>query len=48
VVADASPAELTRMTDLPTLEEVFAQLVRQVDTTDVAKELVAAMGVRHG
>ena len=46
VVADASPAELTRMTDLPTLEEVFAQLVRQVDTTDVAKELVAAMGVR--
>jgi len=48
VVADASPAELTRMTDLPTLEDVFAQLVRQVDTTDVAKELVAAMGVRHG
>jgi ABC-2 type transport system ATP-binding protein len=47
VVADASPAELTRMTELPTLEEVFAQLVRQVDTTDVAKELVAAMGVRH-
>jgi len=48
VVADASPAELTRMTDLPTLEDVFAQLVRQVDTTDVAKGLVAAMGVRHG
>jgi ABC-2 type transport system ATP-binding protein len=48
VVADASPAELTRMTELPTLEEVFAQLVRQADTTDVAKELVAAMGVRHG
>jgi ABC-2 type transport system ATP-binding protein len=47
VVADASPAELTRMTELPTLEEVFAQLVRQVDTTDVAKELVAAMGVHH-
>ena len=46
VVADASPAELTRMTELPTLEEVFAQLVRQVDTTDVAKELVAAMEVR--
>lgn len=46
IVADASPAELTRMTDLPTLEEVFAQLVRQVDTTDVAKELVAAMAVR--
>jgi ABC-2 type transport system ATP-binding protein len=46
VVADASPAELTRMTELPTLEEVFAQLVRQVDTTDVAKELVATMEVR--
>ena len=46
VVADASPSELTRMTDLPTLEEVFAQLVRQVDTGDVARELVAAMEVR--
>ncbi len=45
VVADASPAELTRMTSLPTLEEVFAQLVRQVDTADVAAELVAAMAV---
>jgi ABC-2 type transport system ATP-binding protein len=46
VVADESPSELTRMTDLPTLEEVFAQLVRQVDTGDVARELVAAMEVR--
>jgi ABC-2 type transport system ATP-binding protein len=46
VVANASPSELTRMTDLPTLEEVFAQLVRQVDTGDVARELVAAMEVR--
>ena len=48
VVADASPAELTRMTDLPTLEEVFAQLVRQVETADVARELVAVMRVQHG
>jgi ABC-2 type transport system ATP-binding protein len=46
VVANASPAELTRMTELPTLEEVFAQLVRQVDTTDVAKELITVMEVR--
>jgi ABC-2 type transport system ATP-binding protein len=45
VVADASPAELTRMTELPTLEHVFAQLVRQADTTEVARELVEVM---HG
>jgi ABC-2 type transport system ATP-binding protein len=45
IVADASPAELTRMTELPTLEHVFAQLVRQTDTAEVARELVEAM---HG
>jgi len=47
VVADASPQELTRMTDLPTLEHVFAQLVRQTDTSAVARELVATMQVHH-
>ena len=46
VVADASPQELTRMTELPTLEHVFAQLVRQTDTVAVAQELVAAMQVQ--
>lgn len=43
VVADASPAELTRMTELPTLEHVFAQLVQQADTTAVARDMVEAI-----
>ena len=43
VVADASPIELTRMTQLPTLEHVFAQLVQQADTTQVARDIVEAM-----
>ena len=47
VVADASPQELTRMTELPTLEHVFAQLVRQADTAAVAQELVAAIQVHR-
>ena len=47
VVADASPQELTRMTALPSLEHVFAQLVRQTDTSEIARELVQTMGDRH-
>ena len=43
VVADAAPRELTRYMDLPTLESVFAQLVQQTDTQQVARELVDAM-----
>ncbi len=48
VVADAAPGELTRLMELPTLESVFAQLVRQTDTESVARDLVGAMKVRHG
>ncbi len=48
VMADASPQELTRMTALPSLEQVFAQLVQQTDTAEVARELVETMEVRHG
>ena len=48
VVADASPQELTTLMHLPTLEHVFAQLVRQTDTAQVARELVDVMQVRHG
>jgi ABC-2 type transport system ATP-binding protein len=47
VVADAAPQELTRLMHLPTLEHVFAQLVRQTDTAQVARELVDVMQVRH-
>ena len=45
VVADAPPAELTRLMELPTLENVFAQLVHQTDTQQVAREMVDVMKV---
>ena len=48
VVADAPPGELTRLMELPTLESVFAQLVKQTDTRKVAGDLVAVMKERHG
>jgi ABC-2 type transport system ATP-binding protein len=48
VVADAAPSELTRLMELPTLESVFAQLVQQADTEQVAHEMVNVMKVRHG
>ena len=47
VVADAAPKELTRLMELPTLETVFAQLVRQTDTAEVARQAVDLMRVRH-
>lgn len=45
VVADATPRELTQLMELPTLESVFAQLVQQTDTQQVARELVSAIKV---
>src|ERR1700679_1708092 len=48
VVADAAPSELTKLMELPTLESVFAQLVQQTDTQQVAQEMVSVMKVRHG
>jgi ABC-2 type transport system ATP-binding protein len=45
VVADAAPSELTRLMELPSLERVFAQLVRQQDTRAAARELVDLMRV---
>jgi ABC-2 type transport system ATP-binding protein len=47
VVADASPQELMGMTRLSNLESVFAQLVRQTDTQQIARDLVGAMKVQH-
>ncbi len=44
VLADAPPAELTRLMQLQNLESVFAQLVQQRDTQAVARELVEVMG----
>lgn len=47
VVADASPQELTRLTKLESLESVFAQLVQQSDTEQVAREMVEVMAVHR-
>jgi ABC-2 type transport system ATP-binding protein len=43
IVADAAPSELTTLMQLPTLEKVFAQLVRQQDTRAAAQEMVKVM-----
>jgi ABC-2 type transport system ATP-binding protein len=48
VVADAAPRELTKLMELPTLESVFAQLVQQTNTEQLAQQMVEVMKVRHG
>jgi ABC-2 type transport system ATP-binding protein len=47
IVADAAPAELTRLMELPSLEKVFAQLVRQQDTRSAAREMVEVMRIAN-
>jgi len=47
ILADAPPSELTKLTSLPTLESVFAQLVQQQDTRSLAKEIVEVMQIAH-
>ena len=47
VVADAAPNKLTELTKLKDLESVFAQLVQQTDTEQVARDLVGVMKVQH-
>lgn len=47
ILADAPPAELTRVMQLANLEKVFAQLVQQQDTREVARELVETMQVAN-
>jgi ABC-2 type transport system ATP-binding protein len=34
--------------ELPTLESVFAQLVQQTNTEQLAQQMVEVMKVRHG
>jgi ABC-2 type transport system ATP-binding protein len=46
ILADAPPSELTQLMRLSNLESVFAQLVHQQDTADVARQIVEVM--RHG
>ena len=45
IVADASPQQLTAMTNLPSLETVFAQLVQHSDTEQIAHDVVSVMAV---
>jgi ABC-2 type transport system ATP-binding protein len=47
VLADARPAELTRLMSLPNLERVFAQLVQQQDTRSLAEQMVEVMHLGH-
>jgi ABC-2 type transport system ATP-binding protein len=47
ILADASPAELTGLTELANLESVCAQLVQQEDTKSLARELVEAIKVQN-
>jgi ABC-2 type transport system ATP-binding protein len=47
IVADASPAELTKLMHLSNLENVFAQLVQQQDTRVLAQEMVEVMQIAH-
>ena len=48
VVADAAPSDLTRLMVLPSLEKVFAQLVRQQDTRSAARAMVEVMRIGDG
>jgi ABC-2 type transport system ATP-binding protein len=45
VLADARPADLTKLMSLPNLESVFSQLVQQQDTRAVAEEMVEVMQI---
>jgi ABC-2 type transport system ATP-binding protein len=47
VVADAAPRELIDLMQLPTLESVFAQLVQQTNTEQVARGIVDTMKATH-
>jgi ABC-2 type transport system ATP-binding protein len=43
ILADAPPAELVKLMQLSSLQDVFAQLVQQEDTKALARELVETM-----
>jgi ABC-2 type transport system ATP-binding protein len=47
IVADAAPSKLTELTRLKDLESVFAQLIQQTDTAQLARDLVGVMKVQH-
>lgn len=47
ILADAAPAELTKLMKLTSLESVFAQLVQQQETRETARELVEVMKIAN-
>jgi ABC-2 type transport system ATP-binding protein len=47
ILADAPPAHLASLMQLPNLEKVFAQLVRQQDTRAAARSMVDVMREAH-
>lgn len=47
ILADAPPSELTKLMALANLESVFAQLVQQQDTKELARELVEVMKIEN-
>src|SRR6202453_311397 len=47
VLADAHPADLTKLMSLPNLESVFAQLVQQQDTRSLAQQMVEVVRNNH-
>jgi ABC-2 type transport system ATP-binding protein len=47
IAADAPPGELIRLTALPSLESVFAELVKQTNTETLARDVVDVMKARH-
>ena len=44
-LADARPADLTKLMSLPNLESVFSQLVQQQDTRAIAEKMVEVMQI---
>ena len=47
VLADAPPADLTKLMHLQNLEKVFAQLVEQQDTRAIANQMVEVIETTH-
>src|ERR1700734_807006 len=47
ILADARPADLANLMNLPNLESVFAQLVQQQDTRSIAEQMVEVMRSGH-
>jgi ABC-2 type transport system ATP-binding protein len=47
ILADAPPSELKQLMQMPDLESVFAELIKQEDTMSLARDLVDTMRAEH-